>query len=321
MATVRKTPSGRWQVIVRKKGLPQQSKTFAKKADADRYGKKIESDMDQGVFVDLSIAHNWTVSKLLKQYLNEVVIHKPIYRVDQYLVKPLVAQMGQYSLAMLTPSIVSKYRDKRLETLTGSSVKRELGYLQRAINYAIKDLGIPFPKGNPVSLIRLPKENPPRERIPTVEEINCILSNASQDMKPLFQFAIETCMRRSEIARIAWNDVDLEARVLRIPKTKNGKPRSIPLSLTALEMLKQRKHELQGPFVFRPDSITQAFSRACERSNIKGVVFHSLRHYGITRLFNKGLSIMEVSSISGHLDVRMLRRYTHIKPEDILHKL
>jgi integrase len=61
--------------------------------------------------------------------------------------------------------------------------------------------------------------------------------------------------------------------------------------------------------------------RAIRRAGIEGLRFHDLRHEATTRLFEKGLNIMEVASITGHRDLRMLRRYTHLKAEDLAQKL
>ena len=61
--------------------------------------------------------------------------------------------------------------------------------------------------------------------------------------------------------------------------------------------------------------------RAIRRAVIENLRFHDLRHEATTRLFEKGLNIMEVASITGHKDLRMLRRYTHLKAEDLARKL
>ena len=68
-------------------------------------------------------------------------------------------------------------------------------------------------------------------------------------------------------------------------------------------------------------AIKKAFSRATRRAGIEDLHFHDLRHEATTRLFERGLNIMEVSSITGHTDFRMLRRYTHLKAEDLAKKL
>lgn len=65
----------------------------------------------------------------------------------------------------------------------------------------------------------------------------------------------------------------------------------------------------------------RSYMRAIRRAGIKDLRFHDLRHEATTRLFEKGLNIMEVASITGHKDLRMLRRYTHLKAEDLARKL
>ena len=75
------------------------------------------------------------------------------------------------------------------------------------------------------------------------------------------------------------------------------------------------------PFPYTPNALKLAWNRLKKKGNIKDLHFHDLRHEAISRFFEKGLSIPEVALISGHKDVRMLFRYTHLKAEDILKKL
>ena len=69
------------------------------------------------------------------------------------------------------------------------------------------------------------------------------------------------------------------------------------------------------------NSITKAFSRVCKSADIKDLRFHDLRHEAASRFFELGLGIMEVSAIAGHKDLSMLRRYTHLKAEDLAKRL
>jgi integrase len=68
-------------------------------------------------------------------------------------------------------------------------------------------------------------------------------------------------------------------------------------------------------------AVKLAYIRAVRRARIDNLTFHDLRHEATTRLFEKGLNIMEVASITGHKDLRMLQRYTHLKAEDLARKL
>ena len=63
------------------------------------------------------------------------------------------------------------------------------------------------------------------------------------------------------------------------------------------------------------------WERTCKKTNIKGLRFNDLRHEATSRLFEKGLSIMEVASITGHKDIRMLRTYTHLQTNNLVKKL
>ena len=74
-------------------------------------------------------------------------------------------------------------------------------------------------------------------------------------------------------------------------------------------------------FRMKADSITRAFNRACKRQGINDLTFHDLRHEATSRLFEYGLDMMEVSHITGHKDLKMLKRYTHLKPINIANKI
>ena len=71
----------------------------------------------------------------------------------------------------------------------------------------------------------------------------------------------------------------------------------------------------------RPHSISQAFKRVCKAAGIEGLTFHDLRHEATSRLFEKGLGLMEVASITGHKTMQMLKRYTHLRVEDLVGRL
>ena len=74
-------------------------------------------------------------------------------------------------------------------------------------------------------------------------------------------------------------------------------------------------------FSYKPDSVTQAFGRLCKRQGIENLHFHDLRHEATSRFFEKGLNPVEVATITGHKDPRMLMRYTHLRAEDLVKRL
>jgi integrase len=138
---------------------------------------------------------------------------------------------------------------------------------------------------------------------------------------PAIQFAIHTAMRRSEILSLGWEDIDFMERFAKLRDTKNGSSRIIPLSFPAIEILKSLPHSGQRVFVTTDYAIRHSWDRLVKRAKLEDLKFHDLRHEAISRFFEMGLNIAEVSLVSGHSDLRMLLRYTHPKIRLTLDKI
>jgi len=233
-------------------------------------------------------------------------------------------EVGHHLLANLKPHIIADYRDQRLRTVKPSTVRRELGLLRSILNIAAKDWGITLPGDNPVTLISIPAEPKGRDRrLEAGEEgrLKAALSHSPLTWH-IVNFAMETAMRRGEIASMKWGQVNTQARTIHIPVTKTDTPRYVPLSNRAMLVLNTIPRLLDDQvWGMNPRSITQAFNRACKRAGIDNLRFHDLRHEATSRFFEKGLNVMEVASITGHQDLRMLRRYTHIRAETLVDRL
>ena len=117
-------------------------------------------------------------------------------------------------------------------------------------------------------------------------------------------------MRQGELVSLRWEHIDLNRRIALLPDTKNRELRALPRSL----------HGEVFPGL-TTETFKRTYIRAVRRAAIEDLRFHDLRHEATTRLFDKGLNIMEVVSITRHRDLRMLRRYTHLKAEDLARKL
>jgi integrase len=119
-------------------------------------------------------------------------------------------------------------------------------------------------------------------------------------------------MRRGELLRLTWEDVDLDLRVAHLDMTKNGSKRDVPLSSEAITLLRSLPHDISGNlFPITAAALRGLWNRACRRAGITDLHFHDLRHEATSRFFEKGLNVMEVATITGHKDLRMLQRYTH----------
>ncbi|WP_373989917.1 site-specific integrase [Duganella sp. BuS-21] len=325
MPTIRKKGEGQYHVQIRKRGYPTQTKTFTKEADAKRWATIIESEMERGVFVSRSEAEATLVRDVLQRFADEVLPTKRSEQSDKSRIKTLIEAFGDYRLASLNSTQVAAFRDQRLQVVGPQSVIHEINLLNRALKSASMDWGIALPGGLPTAQVRKPTKPRGRERRVTQAELTKILTaTESTELRTIIALAVETGMRRSELASLAWEEVDLKKQTAHIPMTKIDVPRTVPLSKAAIKALKEFGVKSEGRvFALQAESISQAFERACEphRANIKDVRFHDLRHEATSRLFEKGINVMEVAAITGHRTLDMLKRYTHLRAEDLARKL
>jgi integrase len=308
MPTIQKRNS-RYRALVRRNGTTT-SKTFRTKAEAQQWARSIETQLDVGTYTPTP---KITFSAVLDRYQSEILPTKRSIKQTRSAIKRVTSDLGHLQLSAVTPAVLSQYRNRRLQQVDAQTVRKELNLIQRVFNACLLDWGMPLPN-NPVTQIRMPRQPPGRDRRLQPGELDNLMAHLSPTMRRIVVFAIETGMRRGEIASIQVNDINLAKRTLRIRETKTGVPRTIPLSRKALEVI-------EDGFKIAPDSITHALQRACKKAHIEDLRFHDLRHEATSRLFEKGLTVVEVATITGHRDLKMLNRYTHLRAEDLVEKL
>lgn len=329
MATIRKL-RGRWQAQVRRRGMKPRAKSFDSKADAEKWARDLETQVDRfGTAPDTKILESTTLHALLERYKIEVSPTKrgsvqEIQRID-VLKRHDIAHR---TLIGLSPQDISSFRDERLLTVAPSTAVRELAILSHVLEVAIRDWGLPLGR-NVVKLIRRPVIRNERSRRLTGNEEQRLLDGCDAGKTAYFKtivvLAIETGMRRSEILGLSWDDFSHNRRVLTLSMTKNGSGRDIPLSQRAFEALTAWRDiaALDSPAIFpmKPGALEQTWRRVLVRSNVSSLRFHDLRHEAVSRLFERGLNVIEVSSISGHKELRMLKRYAHLSADDLVGRL
>ncbi len=341
MATITKTPSKTWKALVRRKGWPTQIKTFRTKRDALDWARCTEEEMVRGVHIRRSPSEAITLNAGLDRYLIEVTPTKRASTqiAEKMRAKQLKNSLGGYSLTALSPDIVAAYRDERLaEGKSPSTVRLELAMLGHLYTIAIKEwrLGIAY---NPVASIRRPAPPPGRNRRLTWSEARRMLKACDAHSNPMLAWivrvALYTGMRRGEIISLTRDQVDLGRRIVRLNETKNGSARTVPLSKRAVHVFRQALSNPVKPtdtsLIFfgepgqdhkrRPYVTNRMWAEALKRANITNLRFHDLRHEAVSRLVEKGLSDQEVAAISGHKSMQMLKRYTHLRAEDLVARL
>lgn len=341
MVTIVKTEAGTFKALVRKTGWPTTSKTFRTKRDAQDWGRRTEDELVRGVYIKRTPSEKMTIAEALQRYEKEVTPTKKTSTQIREIrrIKLLKAEFGKYSLAALTSDILADYRDQRLASGKSPSTTRlELALMSHLYSIAIKEwkIGLPF---NPVDNIRKPSPGPGRNHRISRAEHERLLAALSKHSNPMlgwiYVVALETAMRSGEISNLKINDVDLGRRIISLKDTKNGKPRTVPLTVRAVEVLKQalenpiRPSDCPLVFFGEPNSdgkrgpyqFNKAFLDIKKAIGLAELRFHDLRHEAISRLVEAGLSDQEVASISGHESMQMLKRYTHLRAEDLVAKL
>lgn len=315
MASIRKLPSGKFNARVTRQGYPVKSKSFITRSAADRWARSIESEMDRGVFVCRSEAETTTLSDALARYRKEVVPGKKgkvqeEKRIGLWLQDPLAKR----SLATLRGADFATWRDRRLEDVSPATCVRDLALLSHVFTIARTDWGIAV--SNPIQDIRKPRVNNARSRRLEGDEEARLLSACTKHpyLSRMIVLALETGMRRSEIVFLTWSEIS--GSVIEKKDSKNGEARTIPLTQKAKAALGDR-----GIGRLFPTFPRKAWEGALKRAGLEDFRFHDLRHEAISRLTEAGLNPLEVSAISGHKTMAMLKRYSHFRPENLLKKM
>jgi len=316
-----------WRAKIRRKGYPDQSRSFDTRAQAEIWVRDVEGEMDRGVFLDRNEAERNTLAEVIERYLVEVTPGKRGAGPESCRLRALQRRpIAKFKMSALTSSLIARYRDERLAQVSAGTVNKELNHLSHVIETARREWGIQLPN-NPVQLVRRPACPKGRDRRFVDGECERLLAACAESrnrhLLPVVQLAIETAMRQGELVNLVWKHVDFVRRTAHLPETKNGEARTVPLSTKAVAVIAGLPRSLSGEIFpgLTTESIKRAFIRACDRAGIENFHFHDLRHEATSRLFELGLNPIEVASITGHKTLQMLRRYTHLRAGDLAQKL
>jgi len=286
---------------------------------------EIERQIEVGDYVPADLLNLDTLGALLAHYSAEISIKKR-GRVEEISRSAKMRRHKIFALPLgkLKPFHIAQYRDERLQEVSTTTAKKELQLISHALDIGRREWGLNIK--NVAADVAKPKEPKGRERRLEEDEEHLLLGvlSASENhwIKPLMEFAIETGMRRGELLKLRWEDVNLGRKTALIKETKNGDSRKIPLSVAAIRTLSGLPRHLGGNvFPVTPNALRGVWRRAVKKVGIDNLRFHDLRHEATSRFFEKGLNVMEVAAITGHKDLRMLQRYTHLRAEDLAKKL
>ncbi|MFM6991597.1 MAG: tyrosine-type recombinase/integrase [Rhodoferax sp.] len=326
MASFRQHGNG-WQGRIRRRGYPDITKTFETKADAEKWARSVESEIDKGQFVNVNEAQRTTLGDAIARYLVEVTPTMKGAPEDTIRLKAIMRKsIARWSMANLSAARIAAYRDERLKEVSAGTVIRELAYLSAIINHARREWGINMP--NPVQMVRKPQSPQARSRVLTDDEVAKLLQSLepagrrSHWTKPAVQLALVTAMRRGELLSLKWEHIDLIGRTAFLPDTKNGDSRTVPLSSVAVQVLAELPRHISGVVIpVKYFTLDAAFKRGVRRAGLDGVRFHDLRRTAITRMAEKLPNVIELAAVSGHKSLMVLKRYYRPTAAELAQKL
>ncbi len=227
---------------------------------------------------------------------------------------------GNVPVTKLTQQKIEKFLNARMEGLSAATRNKHLRMLKAMFN---KGVGWKLTSDNPTSGITLLRENGARTRFLDGDEIQQLLTAASESFRPILITALHTGMRKGEILNLKWADVDFTNRIITVQESKSGKKRMLPMDDTLCETLGVLPARFQRGYVF-PSPVKagqpcydfkRQFGKAVKKAGIHNFRFHDLRHTFASHLVMSGVDLMTVKELLGHATLTMTMRYSHLAPD------
>ena len=242
----------------------------------------------------------------------------------------LLPWFGKQVLSSISAIMIEEYREERRKqkgrqgtTLKVATINRDLALLKHLLSYAIREEWL---EHNPVSKIKLEKENNARDRVLTPQEFDALQAHSSPHIQAINTTAYLTGMRRGEMLNLTWDRVDLKNGLIKLrpEDTKTREGRLIPLTQELTGLLRElyKVRYLNEPRVFLVKgksvaSIKTAFNAACRRAKIEGFKFHDFRHTAVTNMRRAGIDHLTIMKITGHKTLDVFKRYNSFLLDDL----
>jgi integrase len=282
---------------------------------AERALAKREVQVAEDRFLDLALKRQVRFDQLILQYLEYAKVNKLSWDRDQRSIKVLNRWFADKLLNQITALAIEKFKNQRRQEVGPATVNRELACLKGMFSKAIQwDMA----SANPVKMVKLFKENPGRTRYLQNDEIIRLLQEAAKHLRPILIVALYTGMRKGEILKLTWNDIDIDNRLIHVRNSKNGESRKVPMAEEVFKILNQLQKMSDQLFTHSDGSpvvnIRTCFNNAVKRAGIRGFTFHDLRHTFASHLVMNSVDLLTVKELLGHKTIGMTLRYAHLSP-------
>jgi len=321
---------------IRLKGLPAQTATFDRLTDARKWSHSMESALREGRLSSSIEAKRHTLSEVIDRFLLDPSIKnktKENYRPWLLWWKD---EIGDLKLIDVTPSRISKHRDRLLKTPLQA---KKLGLEQRSRSPATCNrilaalssvLGLASMEWqlideNPCKKVRKLAEPKGRTRFLSSSERENLLKvckeSESKDLYLAVLISLNTGARKKEVWELNWNQVDLKNGVLTFNQTKNDDIRSVPLLGNVLDLLRERNkvRRIDTSMVFPSKAdpkngilLERPWKTALKKACIVDFRWHDLRHSAASYLAMSGVPMRSIAEILGHKTLQMVKRYSHL---------
>ena len=335
-----------YKARVRKHGQGQISKSFKYRADAVRWAKSIEGDLQRTDAGLVSEAQRHTLGEAIQRYRDEVLPKlrpETARKYDQHL-DHWDTKLGTLRLSEISAQKIVEVRDE----LTGAPATRNryTATLASVFTACVKQWY--WMTASPMQQVSKPEENNKTNRFLSKAELDRLLKacrvSESPDLYLAVLLSITTGARQGEILNLRWQDLDLVKGVVHLrvdaETTTKGGIRSLPIATPAIPLLRARKaaalrvlrkNRRQGRIdtllVFpskvsssKPIRLRTAWTTALDRAGIENFRWHDLRHSAASFLAKGGASLLEIGAVLGHKSANTTKRYAHLT-EDHTHDL
>jgi integrase len=316
MATFQKR-NGRITATVRIKPHKPKSKTFDTLRDAKKWAQETEVELKNE---KQQIFDHVILRDAMEEYRDTISIKKrgadrEISRIN-YILKHMRCDIP---LINVDKEFLVNWREWRLENVSTGTARRDFVLLAGFFTWCVETKL--WLRRNPVRDVQMPKDSDHRERVISQDEINKLCEYLSPDLKDIFLLAIETGMRQAEICGMTWDRVYLEKRYVKLLITKNGRPREVPLSQKAVDILSSRQKKKSGPvFNLSPLAASTEFMKARISAELYGFTFHDSRHTAATRIALK-LPILDLCKMFGWSNPKRAMTYYNPTASEIASRL
>ena len=330
--------NNRYVVDINSGGV-RKSKTFELRRDAKRWADETEKQIKAGAY---NPASDRTFKDVADQYYFTMRKIKPLGKTKQQVIGRISQadgnNLGHHIVTEMTAQDFIAFAVNRSQTCKPSTVLGDIVYAGEVLKTAeamwdekvnIAEFNKAVKQLKKIGVIGESEERDQRCSDDQLEEILSQLPNLDRGttipVADVAKFAIATAMRWNEIFQCRWDELGDEGRSIAIWR-KHPKKRyqaRVPLTKEAVEIIKRQPKTSEFIFPYNQKTVATYFQQARNRceGETRNIRCHDLRHEGITRLFERGLDSMTVALFSGHRDINMLRRYTHLNATKILETL